>query len=204
MPSHDESIAETVKDFNVGFNPKLVYPWRMADAFSYSYWYIGFSIPQPIALVLFCLAIFAELLIETTFYVMTSTAALLFEELQTKMKEISVKSNGNQSDFSQLAYQLDQWNKHHDLVCRLVDNIDDCFGLVLLITVGHIFITYSTSFSELVRVPHMFQNNGKCTNVKVLDYCLDLSAFFKISQALMRLLFILLPSHQLKIQVYKT
>ena len=175
-------------------------PWKLEDSFSYSYWYIDYSIPQPVALVMFSIAILVELMIETTFYVMTVVATLLFDELQTRIQEILAKSNENKLDWSQLAHELDQWNGHHELVCRLVENIDDCFGVVLLITIGHVFITFSTSSSELIRVPHLFSGSNECA-VKFLDYCLNFSALFKICHSLARLLTVLVPSHLLKNQV---
>ena len=172
----------------------------MEDIASFSYWYIGYSIPKPVALAMFCIAILTELMIETTFFAMTTVAALLFEELQTRIQEISTKSNENKSDWSQLAYELDQWTGHHELVCRLVDTIDDCFGLVLLITIGHVFITFSTSSSELVRIPHPFSGDNECA-VQYFDYCLNFSALFKICLALTRLFTVLVPSHLLKNKV---
>ena len=45
--------------------------------------------------------------------------------------------------------KLEAWRQDHVLVCQLVDNINDCFGAVLLTSIGCYFISFITNTYEL-------------------------------------------------------
>lgn len=70
-----------------------------------------------------------ELTIQSLFFVLVLTAALLFEELGKRLVKSSETSIG-----------LDRWKRHYDLVCCFLEKINATFGLIVLIQIGYITI----------------------------------------------------------------
>ena len=76
--------------------------------------------------------------------VLTSTAKLLFKELNDRLHCLS-----KCSDERKLKDELEQWRRHYHLTCRLVERINQCFSLILLVKLCHAFIQ-STSYCILI------------------------------------------------------
>ena len=90
--------------------------------------------------------------IQILFLVLVSHTSLLFEDLNSQIVTI-LESSGPSGN---IAKKLEMWRRKHVVVCELVDNINECFGIVLLISVGYYFVnficgTYSL-FDQLRRV----------------------------------------------------
>lgn len=72
---------------------------------------------------------FIELAIQTLFFVLVSTATLLFDELDDRISSSRITS-----------FRLNRWKGHYDLVCQFVGHINTTFGLILLIVLLNIII----------------------------------------------------------------
>ena len=77
----------------------------------------------------------------------------LFKTIQ-QMLYVSVMFDCLKENFQTIlkapnASQIEIWRRNHVLVCQLVDNINDCFGVVLLISVGCYFVSSISASYEL-------------------------------------------------------
>ena len=182
--------------------------------FDYSYWYVGYVIPYPLALIMFCAAILIELTIQTTLNVLNATAALLFGELEMCLEKIS--ESNDQKTFWGLNMELDKWNRHHDLVCRLVEDIDSCFRFNVLITIGCAFINSSACASEFIKTwpvstedvdvyERKFVENVSDLNYwrqsKVQQRVVNIWTLLKLGRVFLHFLAMLIPSYHLQRQV---
>ena len=107
---------------------------------------------QSLAYVAGLWARLAEIAIRTAFAVLTSTAALLFEELSERIEDMAEKSISD-PEFGHrkvTAEELNDWRRHYDLVCRLVEQINRSFGVVLLLMTGHDFATAIMDFNNVL------------------------------------------------------
>lgn len=124
-----------------------------------------------------------ELIIPLVFLVMVSIATLLFEELGDRIEGLARSS-------SHLSLSLNQWKRHYHLVCLYVESINKMFGLILLITVGHIAINMTIHGYPLM---YAFKNANFSSNE--LIYLVRYSHYAQI------LLLITLSTWQMKNQV---
>lgn len=72
----------------------------------------------------------------TLFYVLVSMARLLLEKLEERIGEIIVKSNSSdpgEDDELGLSVELDEWRRQYELVSRWIDQLDSCFGFLILV-----------------------------------------------------------------------
>ena len=90
-------------------------------------WYVAQSLGFPSCL--------PEMFLRTFTIALILTATLLFEELDQRLDAIAADS-GSSIGVSQ---KLDQWKGHHDLLCRLVEQINGSVGIVLSIFLVHGF-----------------------------------------------------------------
>lgn len=82
------------------------------------------------------------------FIAVVIVASLLFEELRNRVEcllEYSI-------DDSQLSTALSSWNRHHHLVCSMVDCINKTFGLIILIQLGHIVMEWTIDCAMLMTI----------------------------------------------------
>lgn len=186
----DDSIGELPQNFEHG--------QRFSDFSSYSYWYIGYPIPRSMACAMFLVAQYAEIAIQITYFVLISTASLLFKELEERLKSILEYSNPRKASHSELFRKMENWNQYYDLVCRLVEKINECFNPILFITIGYLFVTSSTSVSEMVRSKLL--NHGQSAVINGV-YHLNNVALLKSGQGLLKLFIFLVPTVILKSRV---
>lgn len=163
-------------------------------------WYLGVAISPSMAWVIFCAAQYAEILIQMVYVVLISTTAFIFKELEERLKKISSNSHCSPLDFPGLSKELENWNRHYDLTCRLIEEINECFNPILLITIGYLFITSSTSASEIVRGRSMLTFKGPDEE----PYYLNTVAIIKAGQVLLRLVIFLTPTVLLKDKVFNS
>ena len=92
----------------------------------------------------------AEIGVRITFFVMTSTAALLFEELDERVEKLAQKCANNSKNSSEITADLHQWKIHYDLVCRFTESINICFGPSLLLICGIDFAIPIIEFQDIL------------------------------------------------------
>ncbi|XP_057367568.1 uncharacterized protein LOC130688593 [Daphnia carinata] len=49
-----------------------------------------------------------------------------------------------------LNVRLEKWRRNHTLACELVDMVNKCFGLVMLVTIVNVFVSFVTTSFEIV------------------------------------------------------
>lgn len=74
--------------------------------------------------------------IEILFCIIIFHASAMFDTVNDQIQAIL---EGNNLDTSS---QLETWRQNHVLVCQLVDNINSCFGIMLLTSIGCYFIGF--------------------------------------------------------------
>ena len=161
-----------------------------------------------------------EIGVRTTFIALTSTTALLFQELDDRIEKIAKKSeNVLEDDCANLSTELDEWRSHYDLLCKLVKLMNRCFGFSLLLITGHDFATSIFEFNNIL--DHVGVSKGLHTDFENLnnyyqryssiDYVLNgnILFFFKSDpiktlqfvHPLLRFLAILITSHNVNSKV---
>ena len=93
-------------------------------------------------LLLFCFETLGSITwsIQILFCILVSYVSVMFDYLKDNFQTILKVRN---------ASQIETWRRNHVLVCQLVDNINDCFGVVLLISIGCYFVSFIVVFYEL-------------------------------------------------------
>lgn len=70
------------------------------------------------------------------FYILATTARLLLEKLDERMKDIVEKSNDGDPDGDDdelgLSVEFDEWRCQYELVSRWIDRLDSYFGFLIL------------------------------------------------------------------------
>ena len=170
---------------------------------SYSYWYPGYSIPEKMALAMYCISFLVEMAIQTTLNVLNMIAALLFETLKKRIKKLSritSYATYKTEDFLNMSEELEKWRRHQDLLCQLVERIHDCFGLMMFFTIGHVFVSSCNFTSDTIGVYFTITPGKFFDNIyfwlKHLATVIE-----KTFYILLRFLFMLIPSHLLQNEV---
>ena len=96
--------------------------------------WLPMTVRDPLPFMAALWARIAEIGVVNVFCTMTLVAALLFEDLNNRAEEMSQDYNT-----AQYSANLEDWRRHYNLVCRFVEKINDCFGLILLIEVALVF-----------------------------------------------------------------
>lgn len=107
---------------------------------------------NQIPLIFILISHLAVICVRTAFVVMTSIAFLLFDELDQraeKLVERSVDNNVNTIG-QQFSHQLSKWHVHYNLIIRITEKINDCFGFALLITTAIEFIVSMIEFQNIL------------------------------------------------------
>ena len=73
--------------------------------------------------------------IHTLFCILVYFAMIVFDNIIEEIKKIltEVKSR------KRIEWQLEMWRQNHVLACEFVDSINECFGTVLLVSIGCYF-----------------------------------------------------------------
>ena len=162
------------------------------------------------ALAMTVLSRLSAVTVQTIFLVCVSTARLLFEDLHSTLqvlfvipdtdaavddKIIMINKTGNGPPMSNKA-KLECWLRYYDSVCTLVERINHCFGLILVITLCHNII-YSIRYSTLVfQMGENLANPNLCT--VVMTTLIRVSALFGI---VLRMWTIFVESHHMSLEV---
>jgi len=79
------------------------------------------------------------------------TASLLAEELDRKTDFDLVKFHNTDDDENGPSLELDKWLRQFELFVNFIEEINDCFGLILAITLLHAFVEASDSLFPIVK-----------------------------------------------------
>ena len=94
----------------------------------------------------------AEIGVRTTFIVLTSIASLLFDQLAEETEQMAEKlATSNEQVQTEISIELEDWKNKYHLVSRFVEQINQCFGLFLLIITGHDFATAIFDFANILQ-----------------------------------------------------
>lgn len=121
----------------------------MYQSMDSSYWKKIPNISHNLAIILGNISHVAASCIQTTLFVLISASMLLLETLMIKMETIAIhwsEKIPSKKDHSLLLVKLEKWRRCYDIVCLLVERINQCFGPCILITLSYtfgIFVKYS-------------------------------------------------------------
>ena len=122
---------ECIKQENCGINPKLLN-------------YLGYAFG--------ILSRMAEIGVRTTFIVLASIASLLFDQLAKETEQMAEKlATSIHHVETEISIELEDWKDNYHLVCRFVEQINQCFGIFLLIITGHDFATGIFDFANILQ-----------------------------------------------------
>lgn len=100
---------------------------------------------------------FTELAIQTVCLVLLQFAAELFKELEDRLQIVN-------DDI----HVLRKWKRQHDLVCTFVEQINEVFGLILLVIFSHIF-------TDMAYYAHEFMIATKCPSALLFVFGYSIS-----------------------------
>ena len=130
----------------------------------------------------------AEIGVRTTFMVIASTAALLYEELDEEITNVSLETSDPETsssyDHQRLSKNLDNWKAKYDLVCRFTEQINRCFGLAMLLTLSCDYLVAIIEFQNILLHQWTRPQN-----------------YFNFIHIVLRFLLILIASYRLEIKV---
>ncbi len=86
--------------------------------------------------------------------------------------------------------ELEKWRRHHSLVCQLVEQINSCFGIILLVGVIHSFVSFITDSFEITAIMALSSNKSLQTHFLI-----------RFSQHFLLLSLVCLGSHYLQSEV---
>lgn len=82
------------------------------------------------------------------FCVITWSVVCLLRYFNQKIDEFSKMSPADMSSNMMTVY-LENWRRQHTLVCQLIEEIKSFFGLILLISLAHAFVSLITDSFEI-------------------------------------------------------
>lgn len=88
--------------------------------------------------------------IRILFFIFVLITQLLFKELEEKLEDAIVPRSVVGIKRNQFSFDLDCWMRFYDMVCRLVDEINQFFGLTLLIDLTWIFSKSIATFCNII------------------------------------------------------
>jgi len=168
--------------------PKDASVW-MYRSIKQTYWSDIPNIPHPLAITLGNLSYMSAGSVFATMLAFIFIPIILLKELKRRMNTILIH-NTNQISSNKLSTELENWRKHHDLVCCLADDINQCFGpclLIFLLYANIVFIEYTSG--AVLEYPTM--KTGKTFASQIL----------KVVIVLVDLFVILYPAQTLKDEV---
>ena len=115
------------------------------------------KIRYPMTLIVALASRLAEIGVRTTFIIVSSTAALLFEELNQRVEDLAKKAV---VDFNEekISKDLEEWKVHYDLVIVLVEIINRCFGTSLLLACA---VDFAVAIIEFQNIKNFNQLNPR-------------------------------------------
>lgn len=123
---------------------------------------------------------FAEAGVRIGFFVFTSIVTILFEELGKQIEDL-YENDSSDNNAKEMVWILEKSTDNCDLIARLIQKINRCFGLILLLISGGDFLFSIFAFCEILEKLN-FSESG------VMDYyhfyLLSFFAYSSIPQSL--------------------
>lgn len=100
-----------------------------------------FAMRHNITVIVALLSRLAEICVRTIFLVVALTAAMIFSELDDNIKELQIlrekaeKNPQKQDVLMPISDKLEEWWHQYVLACEFVENLNLCFGFVLMVAI---------------------------------------------------------------------
>ncbi len=101
---------------------------------------------QPLAIALGNLSHLSAMSVLAVICVIVTAVTSVIGVLNQRMEVLTSPNYPSE----RLAVELEQWRLHHDLVCRVVEQMNWCFGLVLLLTISTGFVFFISISYQLI------------------------------------------------------
>ena len=95
--------------------------------------------------------------IHSIFLVLVLVTALLYRDLALRIS--SIANIGFRLENKFLHMKLEEWRHHYELIGRLVEKINKCFGPVLVIFISHTFVECARECAGFADVNHPRQHH---------------------------------------------
>ena len=106
------------------------------------------------------------------FCILVCAISRMFRCLNLKAASLSLSAGSNKvtmscslSSVGFVSSKLENWRRHYSLVCQLVDQMNSCFGIIILVTMAHSFVNFTTDSFEVVLA---FISNKKTIQTRFL------------------------------------
>ena len=139
-----------------------------------------------------------EICILAIFFGLVLVAALLWEDLKSKGEEFE------DSDRDPSVMELDQWGRRFDAFCLLVEQINRCYGIILVVFVGHSVIYLIHLFPHVFMKDNSQENKfrgGKNYEAGIMDMAPPYMDFFTFMHESLRFFIVVVISHRIESQV---
>ncbi|KAK4025380.1 hypothetical protein OUZ56_014453 [Daphnia magna] len=115
------------------------------------YWDMGFL--SPLAIILSNVSRTIIISVFLLFSVLARVITLVFQDINEQIARLDeIEQVTSVCSTSRILNgRLETWRRNHTLACELVDMVNKCFGLVMLITLVNIFVSFVTTSFEIVR-----------------------------------------------------
>ena len=128
------------------------------------YWKIG--IWRPVAIILSNVTRTAVLCVFTLFCVLVHCTSAILQVLNHRIDDLAKieplsylallvvhhhQSSNGSVNIATFGVRIEKWRQDHAKLCGLVDRINECFGIVLLLTVINGSTSFITTSFEIVR-----------------------------------------------------
>lgn len=120
---------------------------------------------SPLALVLANISRTTIISVFLLFCILVRVITLIFQGLNEQLLHLNEpeKFSSIYSSNRILNVRMEKWRRNHTLICQLIEMINKCFGLVMVITVVNVFVSFITTTFEIVNciqesdtIPFMF------------------------------------------------
>ncbi|XP_046636938.1 uncharacterized protein LOC124315351 isoform X2 [Daphnia pulicaria] len=115
------------------------------------YWDMGLM--SPLAIVLANISRTTIISVFLLFCVMARVITLVFQGLNEQIVRIDEAEQFSPFYLTGRIWngRLEKWRRNHALACELVEMVNKCFGVVMLVTVVNVFVSFITTTFEIVR-----------------------------------------------------
>ncbi|KZS12632.1 Uncharacterized protein APZ42_022817 [Daphnia magna] len=115
------------------------------------YWDMG--VLSPLAIVLSNVSRTTIVSVFLLFCVLVRVIMLVFQTLNDQIAHLDETDQFPSLYLTSrvLNIRLEKWRRNHTLACELVEMVNQCFGIVMLVTVVNVFISFITTTFEIVR-----------------------------------------------------
>jgi len=110
------------------------------------------GVMSPVAIVLANFSRTTIISVFLLFCVLARVTTLIFQGLNEQINHLDEpeKYSSIHPTGRILNVRLEKWRRNHTLACQLTEMINTCFGLVMVITVINVFVSFITTTFEIV------------------------------------------------------